>query len=395
MRGTNPRSWRLIVTTAGALASACAEPPAVGVVDSAGVAIVTSVRAAWGVGDGWVVDSGPLQVIGATDSTGPASLQVVVGAMRQSDGTIVVADNGASQLKVFAPDGSLRQVIGRKGTGPGEFEYLAYLWACGGDSAFVEDVGRRRVTVFDPAGHEARAFELKGPEGNAAFSTTCNRRGDILTTGWGDMRNAGLGPHRPVVKVAFASRDGRATQSLGAFPGTEMVRVPWGGYPRPAGRWLRIAMGEGLAWIAANEDRDVQGYDLQGRLRRVIRRPGEEPPFTAADRDMVERLVVDSLRTERERKSVREELARNPLPEGPPAVVDLRTDALGNVWVRSFPRAEAANPWWSVYAPDGGYQGDVRMPDDVQVLEIGRDYVLALRNDPDLGHLVLVYSLRR
>ncbi len=377
------------------MAGGCAELPAVTVSDSAGVAIVRSARAAWNGGDGWVVDSAPLLVIGASDSTGPASLQVVVGSMRQSDGTIVVADNGASQLKIFAPDGSLRQVIGRKGSGPGEFEYIANLWACGGDSAFVDDIGRRRVTVFDPAGHEARAFELKGPEGNTAFSTTCNRRGDILTTGWGDLRNAALGPHRPVVKVAFASREGVATQSPGSFPGTEMVRAPWGGYPRPAGRWLRIAMGDSLGWIAANEDRDIRGYDPQGRLRRVIRRSGDEPAFTTEDRALVERLILDSLRTERERKSVREELARVPLPDRPPAITDLRTDPLGYVWVRPFPRAGEEHPRWSVYAPDGQYQGEVRIPDGVQLLEIGRDYVLALRNDPEMGHLVLLYVLRR
>jgi hypothetical protein len=375
--------------------SACTQGDAGSATDSAGVRIVASAAPAWVGGTGWVVDSVPLTRVGGTTGAGAGDLAVVVGAMRQSDGTIVVADQGASQLKYFTRDGALRAAVGRKGEGPGEFRYLASLWACGGDSAFVEDIGARRVHVYDPAGTLARTFALLGPERNTAFSTSCSRRGQILTTGWGDLRQRKAGAYRPMVKVAFSSPHGEPSTALGSFPGTEMFGREQDGFPRRAGKWLRIAMAEGMAWLATNEDRDVRGYGTRGKLQLIIRRPGDEPAFSAADRDFIKKLALDSALNESQRQYVEKELQAVELPDRPPAVSELIADATGHVWLRPHPRADRPNPPWQVFGPDGAYLGEVTLPAGVQVLEIGGDYVLGLRNDAGVGHTVLVLRLNK
>lgn len=376
----------LLTLVAGSLA--CAERE--GVPD---VTTVTASAPTWAPGKAWQVDSAPAIVLGGTS---PASrLQFVVGAMRQSNGLVVVADNGARNLKYFSPDGVLRATIGRQGSGPGEFSYIASLWGCGGDSAFVDDIGQRKVFVYAPNARRVRTFQLLGPERNTAFSTSCNRRGQILTTGWGDMRNHPRGVFRSRVKVAFSSLVGEPTAALGEFAGTEMFGRENDGFPLRAGRWLRVAMGEGMAWVAANDDRHIRGYDMQGRLRLVIQRPGEEPAFSEPDKAMIRQLALDSAANESQRQEVARMLELMPLPDRPPAVSELMADATGHVWVRAFPRADRPNPPWQLFAPDGTWLGEVTTPRDVQVLEIGRDYLLGLRDSPTVGHQVVLHALRR
>ena len=363
--------------------------------DSAGVRIVIASASAVSAGKAWSVDTVPLVKVGGSAGAGDADLQLVVGAMRQSDGTIVVADQGSSQLKYFASDGTLRTAVGRQGEGPGEFQYLAWLRACGGDSAFVEDIGARRVHVFTPSGALARSFALLGPERNTAFSASCSRQGRILTTGWGDLRQRKVGAFRPMVGVAFASREGEPTVSLGSFPGTEMFGREQDGFPRRAGKWLRIAVAGNTAWVATNQVRDLRGYDTTGALRVVIRREGDEPTFSAADRAFIQQLALDSALNERQRLDVQRELQLVELPDSPPSVSELVADAMGNVWARPFPRADRRNPAWWVHGPDGAFVGEVVLPEDVQVLEIGDDYVLGLCNDAATGHSVVVFTLRK
>ena len=382
------RCARLTVLTLVAGSIACSTRDG-----SPDVTTVTASAPTWAAGAAWQVDTAPALVLGGT---APASrLQFVVGAMRQANGLIVVAANGARNLKYFTPDGVLRATIGREGSGPGEFRYIASLWGCGGDSAFVDDIGQRRVVVYTPDARPVRSFQLLGPERNTAFSTTCNRRGQVLTTGWGDMRNHPRGAYRPRVRVAYSAPNGEPTASLGEFPGTEMFAREKDGFPRRAGAWLRVAMGEGMGWVAANEDRNVRGYDLQGALRIVIERPGTEAPFSDADRAFVRQLALDTVANDAQRQDVERELGLVALPERPPAVSELLADQTGHVWLRPFPRAASPNPAWQVFAPDGWWLGEVVTPAGVQLLEIGRDYLLGLRDSPSVGHQVVLHALRR
>lgn len=315
--------------------------------------------------------------------------------MRQSNGTVVVADLGALQVKYYAPDGRLQRTVGRKGRGPEEFEYISYLWACGGDSAFVEDLGDKETNVLDPDGRLVRRFVIQGPAPNGAYSTACNRRGMILTTGWGDLRQQKLGAQRRPVPAAFNSNNGTRAAVIGTFPGTEMFGRKEEGYPRRLGRWLRIAMGDSLGWIAPNETDDILGYDTTGTLRVVIRPTAAEPALTARDRAWFDSLALDSAHTPRDRSDVRRQLQEDDYPERPPAVAEMLGDATGHLWVRPHPRARTPNPAWRVYRSDGSWLSTVQIPPQVSVREIGNDYVLGITTGTDGGHRLVGFRLRK
>jgi hypothetical protein len=93
------------LTCIGGCAGASREDAGHVVVDSAGVRIVTSRRPLWAADEGWRVDSVTSLASGADDADSLAMLQVVAGAMRSSDGSLLVADRGGSQLKYFDRSG--------------------------------------------------------------------------------------------------------------------------------------------------------------------------------------------------------------------------------------------------------------------------------------------------
>jgi hypothetical protein len=79
----------------------------------------------------------------AAEFSSPTALAV------DAQGRIYVGDEPAS-LIVLNSDGRVLQRIGRKGSGPGEFNYLSNVQVLPGDSILVFDPNLERVTVYGP-----------------------------------------------------------------------------------------------------------------------------------------------------------------------------------------------------------------------------------------------------
>jgi len=80
-----------------------------------------------------------------------------------SAGELLVLDAGAHNIKALGPDGALRGTIGRRGTGPGEFNFPCDL-VFDGKMLWVADSGNKRVLGLSRAG--APLVEI-GQEGDA------------------------------------------------------------------------------------------------------------------------------------------------------------------------------------------------------------------------------------
>ena len=92
-------------------------------------------------------------------------------------GHLYVADTEASDIKVFADDGSLIKTIGRPGSEPGELNAPTHL-AFSDDRLYVSDALNNRIQVFDVEGEFVRAIgeagvhvgQLTRPKGVAVAS---------------------------------------------------------------------------------------------------------------------------------------------------------------------------------------------------------------------------------
>jgi DNA-binding beta-propeller fold protein YncE len=89
-------------------------------------------------------------------SFGRGRLQRPTGLARDAArGRLYVADTGAHDIKVFSDGGDLLAVIGRRGSGPGEFNFPTHLAYADG-ALYVTDTLNHRVQVFDAETHVPR-----------------------------------------------------------------------------------------------------------------------------------------------------------------------------------------------------------------------------------------------
>lgn len=83
-------------------------------------------------------------------------------ALDAAQGALYVADTAAHDIKVFAPDGRLERVIGRRGEGPAEFNFPTHLALADG-RLYVTDTMNSRIQVLDAAsGRFEREFGARG-----------------------------------------------------------------------------------------------------------------------------------------------------------------------------------------------------------------------------------------
>ena len=364
--------------------------------DSAGIRIVSNPDGAQEANSGWVIEQKAAVVFGRDPSDSVTLLLNPVGAVRLSDGRVVVADRGASSVKIFAATGELTQTVGREGDGPGEFRYISRLRACHGDSAFVEDIVHRTLAVVAPTGLVARTFALRTPEpGRPAFELACNRSGDILTSGWGETTPTAQDPYRPIVPVALAGPDGEVRVVLGQFPGTEMVPEFRGATARRMGRRLALAMGSQRAWVATGETADLLGFDRRGSLREIVRTPASTRAPTDRDVAWHRQLALDSARADGRLERVSQQLAAMTVPATLPPIVTLLVDSEDHLWVQRYPAAGESQGPWVVYEPRGILLGGISMPPGLSPVAIGRDYVLGLFTAEDGSRWVQLHQLNR
>ena len=389
----------VIATIIAVAAGACTQSsgPPNRVVDSAGVRIVINSRPTWAAGAEWTVSPRASLRLPAAGNDSTPELLTVEGAFRTSDGSIIVGDRGASAVRFFDRAGKLVRTVGREGQGPGEFEYLSWMQACGGDSAFALDNANGLVTVLGPDGRLGRRFSINTPEpGHSPFTTRCRRNGSILAAGWGSSEARPERPYRPVVPVSVAGPDGAVRADLGRFPGTEMAPEFRGATVRRLGRWLVLGLGDSTAWVATNESSEFRGFDRRsGALRMLVRTPSVEHPVSSADWEFHRRRAIDSSDSEARRERVRNQFKATEPPKRFPSFLNLVVDADNDLWFQPFPRVEDSVPRWLVFRADGVFLGSVALPASLRILEIGTNYVLGAGQDSTGAPYVALHDLRR
>ncbi len=346
----------------------------------------------------WSVQQVPSVDISAVGQDGQVVLEQPVGATRLSDGTIVVADAGAAALRFFAASGRVLRTVGRRGGGPGEFQIISWLGQCGPDSVFIWDLAQRRMSVFSRAGDLVRTYPLPadGSAGPSPFVLACSRTGVFAFQPL--PRN--LRPSDPAssivrgsVAVYLADANGRITDSIAEMPGSEMFVFRGGGGPRPLGKTTSLALSAERLFIGTADSALVEGYTLRGSrfpavgLRIERRRPRAANQEAAVS--MVAARVPPPVRD-----AVRQHMLGLALPEWLPPYSALLTDGEGVLW------AVLSSPGDGITAlraltSDGRALADVRVPVELTVHEIGRDYILGAAQDADGAPRIVLFRLRR
>jgi len=390
-----PLRYPLVTIAALLAAGGCArgnETP-VGVTrhDSAGIEIVQNLTPAWTEGDAWTLASSPRLVIGEEEGDPPYIFARIAGAVRLEDGRIVVGDGQSDEVRFFDPSGAYLFKVGREGEGPGEYTYLRHLDRCAGDSITAFDLNWP-VKVYDQQGNLGRETSLFEPGTHRTpYQLGCSRTGKFLITGWG-VDDLILGFYRTTAPVSLLDRDGTPIVSLGMFPSSERLGNEYGSSPHPFGKTTVLAAGAEELYVGTADEFEIRVFDLTGTPIRLIRGPPQDRRITDdclnAYRDA--RLArADPNR----RPAIEREIRDMPMPDEFPAYGTIRLDRQGFLWVQQWRRPGATDARWWVFDPTGRMLGTVMFPANLDITEIGGDYVLGVVRD-DLGvERVRLYDL--
>jgi hypothetical protein len=112
----------------------------------------------------------------------------------------------------------------------------------------------------------------------------------------------------------------------------------------------------------------------------------------------VDRLIqerVASLEDPSAAPALRNALRDMPTPPTMPAYQSLVVDVEGCLWVEDFQRPGVGLKSWTVFGEEGRPRTRLSLPADNRVLEIGKDYVMAVFEDPLGVEYLRLYGLTR
>lgn len=148
------------------------------------------------------------------DLDGPGSLPGLPGSIAVDGRGNYWVSFSSSLPMVFDSAGRFIREVGRKGQGPGEFNYPGVITALPGDSVLVADVGTQRATVIAPDFRAVRSMPL--PPGQIfavapfRWPTDLVLNGFIQTKenfGW-PLHRATISGARPTVVKSFGTNGG-------------------------------------------------------------------------------------------------------------------------------------------------------------------------------------------
>ena len=305
---------------------------------------------------------------------------------------LAVPVGGALEIRVFAPDGTFLEGLGRSGEGPGEFRALSEAWARG-DTIEVMDGQLRRITRFLPDGtvETVPLAEAPGVQGSVP---------EPLSDGWitTGVAAASMDDRDEIVIHRFAE-DGTHLAEIARMPGMERVQYPSGGSgPAALSPRAQVEVRGDRIYVAETLTPEIRVFHRDGTLERSITwepDPGPGPADALAEvRGRAEAMLDEG------RPGVVEPALALSAPDRISPFWSFLVDAEGYLWIRDYEPAQhamalggsgggsylrgGAGPGgeWRVLDPEGTEVGWIRIPEGLEPLRVDSEVVLGLHRDP-------------
>jgi hypothetical protein len=355
------------------------------IMDSAGVRIVTNPTGALDAVTPWQVGRVPLVTIGQADGADENLLYEVVGGAILSNGSIVIANSGTAELRLYDPRGLHLRSAGRVGDGPGEFRVLRWAGVFRGDSIMVVDSQLSRGSIYDEHLTFVRLLSFSqgfgaNPEPLGVLNDGRMLAHPRVSTGepppdsvWNERTQRRRYP------LQLAGGDGSVARVLGDVLDTEWFRSSDGAMVEVVfgHRFHASAAGELIA-VGDDATNSFSVHDSVGRLSLIVRQ--RHRPLRVGDTDYAEAIA------ERERRSgfrprISAALRAAPRPQYYPAFRSLRLDGLGRVWVQQYRAPTELRPLWMVYDSNGLLIGRAELPEGHELLDASEAGLLTRTRD--------------
>ena len=389
--------------------------------DSVGIHIIENVAPAWTTRTARHLDPAPALTIGSAAAAAEEEFGRLQAAVRLSEGSVVVADEKNSELRVFNAAGKFVRKIGQRGEGPGDFRGIWGVFRLPGDTILVWDITLHRLTWFMADGKVQKTLAVDHPP-----SVTSPRGGRATSNVFvaGPLEGGGaLGSHGT---IRFNPPTGYTADTLFAVRVSPSGKLaPLARLPRevfysyaPGGKGYStsgiqpltaeasLAAGARSLFYTDGVHYEIREYALDGKVMRIIRvrraaRPVTEKDiaaFRARDLEETRQSTIHGKATPNTRQELVdfEQAMLNwiSFPKTLPAFTALKLEPNGGVWVRDYGDTAQIQRWDS-FDRSGRLLGEVDFPAGIEVLEIGGDYVLGRFRDQDDVESVRVYRFAR
>jgi hypothetical protein len=306
-----------------------------------------------------------------------------------SRGNVYLPDFYRHRIVIVGESGRVVRMMGRRGSGPGEFRSIRTVQVLPGDSLLVFDGSLGRVSVFEPyADREAYAVTLRGA---APWGVERTRANDAYLAryepGFQFGQGAQTGPRLDRVRVL--NRDGTPRADLLSFPARSFVVAHESVTPNPWGHngFVRLDSKDRLHYVWA-DTLGVATYDLRGQRVSAFRFDYAPPPVTRADLDRELTTLPESMRP---RLAVALE---DSLPSRWPAVRGLLVDDHDRLWLElAGPPGQEVE--WAAFSTSGAYLGSMLVPAAASVYQIRGGSVYVKRDDEDGASRLALYRMDR
>lgn len=320
--------------------------------------------------------------IGGAES-GPASLTAILALSFDQQGRIWLIDRDAPEIRVFDTKGTFVRTIGRPGEGPGEMVATNGFAIAPGGLVWVPDHRLRRYNVFDTGGR----FIASHPE---------------LITSSSYMWDGGVDAEGRLYDRVLLRKDTSYTSMFRRFRDTSLTAadtLPFPSCRSGASRSFRLDAKNGYT-IMAVPFSPLQVVDISAQ--GVLWCSGGDAPAAVAVRldggDTVARISYDRPRLPvpvAERDSTIARIAKQArdmgadlpdlslIPTVQPAVIGLKLDDGGRVWLRV---PDPAVTRFDLFDPTGKRLAEVTFPGMLlrwAPLTIRGDTLLAVTQDAD------------
>lgn len=318
------------------------------------------------------------------------------GAISLVDGSIVVADGGASELRVFDSAGRFTKRFGREGDGPQEFRSIDWINRCGGPTVFVYDALRSRMTEWSTDGQLLDDFTVQSPrEGLPPYAVECGPDEGFIVLGWPDIVNiAASGAYRPSVELGTATANGQFVKVIAKVEGGDRFRTANNDGPIPLGRTTTVGASGTSIIVGTADSFYVDVLSLDGSRHAV----GLSRPRAALTRQVRNDWIEERIRDlPPDRQVVHRRRLRNAdfLPDSLPAYTGFHVDQKGLVWLQPHPVPGQPDAPWEVLTITGEPIAQVSLPSSFRPTDIGVNHLMGVAVD-DLGvERVLVFELTR
>ncbi|MEO5825686.1 MAG: hypothetical protein ABIR59_07355 [Gemmatimonadales bacterium] len=314
--------------------------------------------------------------MGGVDSQG-GPFTGINDATRLSGGSTAIADGAEGAIKVIDAGGTLIRTIGRRGEGPGEFGSLEWIEQCLPDTLFVWDRVLHRVTVFDSSGRTIRQFTPPG----SPIRMACNSVGQVVV-----MMRPVMEPNQSVDAQLFAS-----TVVINAFGDSiGSIGMIQAGQNRPLGTMSGFGVLPGVAIVGTAASSILSFHSFIGDTIRVLSLPTQRRVATLRHyRAAIERLM-SAVGPSPADDQIRRTLLAVPMPDSLPMFRGLFVTSTGFAWVVTSSYGDGYTDIVGVRL-DGPETYAIRLPIEIEVFEIGADFILGRTADEGGGSKLAGY----